>query len=69
MELFRRQQGEPFAEVEAHLRSEQGKRARSGAIHLLDTLVENPLHEVEILTHSTTLIGLQAPSSRSLQHY
>ena len=43
--------GKAVGEVEAHLRPEPGQRARPGAVLLLDALVENSLHEVEILAH------------------
>lgn len=55
MELFRCQQREPLGEVEAHLRAEQREGAGAGAVHLLDALVENLLHEVEILAHRPNL--------------
>jgi hypothetical protein len=45
------QQRKALGEVEPHLVTEQRQRPRSSAIHLLDALVENPVHQVEILAH------------------
>src|SRR5881275_1117452 len=56
MQLLGRQKGETVGQVEAHLRTKPGQSAGSGSILLLDTFVENPLHEVEILAHRRNLI-------------
>ena len=47
--------GNPFCKVEAHLRAEPGQGAGAGAVLLLDTAVEDQLHQVEILAHAKTL--------------
>ena len=51
VQLLGRQQRKAVGEVEAHLRAEQRQGAGPGAVLLLDALVEDPLHEVEILAH------------------
>jgi hypothetical protein len=51
VQLLRRQKREALRQVETHLRTEVGKRAGTGAVLLLYSFVENPLHEVEILAH------------------
>jgi hypothetical protein len=63
MEFFRRQQREPFGEVEPHLAAEQRQGAGSGPVHLLDALIDNLPHEIEILAHGPTLADRLAASS------
>ena len=57
--------GKPFREVEAHLRAEGRQRARPGPVLLLDTLVEYPLHELEILAHGATVWMFVPASNRA----
>ena len=68
VQLLRRQQGEAVTEIEAHLRTEIGKRAGAGAVLLLNALVEDPLHEVEVLAHvaakTNRLLRPHKPRSR-----
>ena len=54
VQLLRREQRESLGEVETHLRPEAGQGAGSGAVLLLDALVENLLHEIEILAHAAS---------------
>src|SRR5690348_3228335 len=51
MQFFGRKQWEAGGEVEAHLSPEPGQRARAGSVFLLDSMVEDQLHEIEILPH------------------
>ena len=59
MQLLGGQQREAVGEVEAHLCAERRQRADAGAVLLLDPLVEDALHEVEILAHDLTLKRLR----------
>jgi len=67
MELFRRQERKALRQVESHLGAEKRQGAGSGAVHLLDAVVEDPLHEVEILAHGPTLAFPVSPSSGSFE--
>src|SRR4051812_25838131 len=55
VKLLGRQQRESFRKVEAHLRAEPRQGAGSRAVLLLDSAVEDELHQVEILAHGGTL--------------
>ena len=65
MQLLGRQQRKALPEVEAHLRAEGRQRARPGAVLLFDTLVEYPLHELEILAHGATVWMFVPASNRA----
>ena len=49
--LLGRQQGEPGRQVEAHLIAKNAERADARTILLTNAVVENVLHQVEILSH------------------
>src|SRR6185437_10809168 len=51
MQLLGGQQREAVAEIEAHLMAEHGQSAGAGAVALLDAVIENPLHQFEVLAH------------------
>src|SRR5690348_9743880 len=51
VQLLRRQQRKAVREIEPHLRSEPRQGTRTGAVLLLDSFIEDPLHEIEILPH------------------
>jgi hypothetical protein len=53
VEFLGRQQREAIAEVEAHLRAEPGQGPGPGPVLLRHPLVEDPLHQIEILPHGT----------------
>src|SRR6185503_20170397 len=53
--LLGRQQREAAREVETQLRPEYAQSARPGAIALAHTVMENVLHQVEILAHAVSL--------------
>ena len=55
MDLLGGDQRESGLEVEAHLVAEHAQRAGAGAVGLLDALVEDPLHQVEVLPHPVNL--------------
>jgi hypothetical protein len=62
VQLLGGQQRKAVGQVEAHLRAEPGQSAGSGAVLLLDAIVEDELHEVEILAHEPTLNRPRAAS-------
>ena len=51
VQLLGGEHGEALAQIEAHLRAEDGERAGAGPVHLLGTAGEHAVHEVEILAH------------------
>ena len=55
MQLLGRDQRKPIREVEAQLRTEQRERAGAGPVLLGNALVEDTLHEVEIVFHAPNL--------------
>src|SRR5262249_50018391 len=68
MQLLRRQKRETVGQIEAHLRSEPGQGAGPRAVLLLDSAVEDQLHEVEILVHSNHNLIQAAKASRRQIH-
>ncbi|BCI71056.1 hypothetical protein SPKIRA_18860 [Sphingomonas paucimobilis] len=54
MQLLGGQDGKTLGQIEAHLVAEDRQRAGAGAVHLLHTLGQHPVHEVEILAHGRT---------------
>ena len=53
MQLLRREHGEALAQVETHLAAEDAARAGAGAVAPVDAVVEDVLHEIEILAHES----------------
>src|SRR5262245_13425657 len=56
MELLSGEEREAVGEIEAHLRAEPRPGACSRAILLLDSVVEDELHEIEILAHARAIL-------------
>ncbi len=51
MQLLRRDQREPGAQVEAHLMTEYAQRARAGAVALARTAVPDVPQKIQVLPH------------------
>ena len=51
VDLLRGDQREAVGQREPHLVAEDAAGARAGAVALLDTLVEDPLHQIEVRPH------------------
>ncbi|MDK3158038.1 hypothetical protein QPK87_15880 [Kamptonema cortianum] len=58
MAFFCRDEGEPLAEIKAHLPTEHRQGARASAVFFLHTVLQDVLDELQILSHADmTLAG------------
>ena len=51
MKLLGRQHRETLTEIEAHLVAEDAARTDSGSVRLVDSVVEDVLEEIQVLSH------------------
>jgi hypothetical protein len=65
VKLLGSQQRKPVGEVEAHLRPEPRQGSGSGPVLLLDSMVENLLHEIEILAHRSVTLTRRSARSKA----
>ena len=65
VQLLGRHQRKAVGQVEPHLVAEDAPRAGAGAVALGDAFVENPLHQIEVLSHDDELYRGSSVGGRS----